>query len=578
MPTCRDSFAASSLDPTDNPKNKSWKRDVVCTPKRPLVLLILDGFGYHNSSPYNAIEKANPSQWNQWWQTNPHSLLEASGENVGLPSGQMGNSEVGHMHIAAGRTILQDYTRINAAISSGEFNKNPVFLQLIHDVSEKTPPHASSTSFRALSEESPSVPEIPHYVRDDLGNIRDDVPTLHVMGLLSKGGVHSHQEHLFAFLKLCHEHGLQNIQLHLFLDGRDTPPKIALEDIAQLNLCLEQYPCARIASLSGRYFAMDRDNRWERTEAVYKLLTKSTSQFKFPTAETAVQAFYNDNITDEFIPPTLIGEPKPIVDGDSIFFFNFRSDRARQLTHTFLDDSFDFFIRNHKIKLQHFVCMTEYNSEINTEIAFPPRKLPDTLGEIISKHGLTQLRVAETEKYAHVTFFFNGGVEHPFPGETRVLIPSPKVSSYDLKPEMSIQGITEVIVDAILSQTYDVIIANFANADMVGHTGNMNAAINAIKNIDKSLAKIGAAINHVHGHLLITADHGNAEIMFDEKTKQPHTAHTNEPVPFVYVGPLKCSLLPHGSLIDVAPTVLQILNIPIPSVMEGHSLLSEGQI
>ena len=509
--------------------------------KSPLVLLILDGFGHHQPSPYNAITEAYPAQWNEWWTSKPHCLLEASGEAVGLPAGQMGNSEVGHMHISAGRIIPQDFTQINEAIQNGAFEKNPVFYQLLQDVKNST------------------------------GN---QSAALHVMGLLSPGGIHSHETHLYAFLKLCQQHQLQGIQLHLFLDGRDTPPQSALDYLSQLNTYLESYPVARIASLSGRYFAMDRDNRWSRTEAVYLLLTESVSDYQFETPEAALQFFYAKAITDEFIPPTLIGSSKPIKSGDSIFFFNFRSDRARQLTYAFLEQSWQRFERKVVPSLQHFVCMTEYDKNIDVNIAFPPRSLPETLGEVISKEGLTQLRIAETEKYAHVTFFFNGGVEAAFNGEARTLIPSPQVSTYDLQPEMSTNEIAEVIVDAIKNNTYDVIIANFANADMIGHTGNLNATISAIETIDKALTRIGKAVEEIQGHLLITADHGNAEIMFDEQTKQPHTAHTNEPVPFLYVGPPIKSIASHGTLTDVAPTVLELLGISIPTVMTGRSLIT----
>lgn len=533
---------------------------------KPLVLIILDGWGCSASNPYNAISLAKTPQWNQWKQNFPYCELEASSQFVGLPSRQMGNSEVGHMHIGAGRIIPQDLTQINQAIKDGDFEKNEVLLNLIHSV-------------------------------------KKDGKFLHVMGLFSDGGVHSHEHHLFSFLALCHQHHFKEIALHLFLDGRDTSPQNALNSLARLQRTLKEYPGARICSITGRYFAMDRDHRWERVQPFYELVTKGESNFHFKTPEEAIEYFYAEGQTDEFVPPTLIGEKKAIEAGDSVFFFNFRADRARQLTEAFLSSSFQGFTRPIQPQLKYFVTMTEYGKHLQTEVAFPPLELVNTLGEIISNNQLYQLRIAETEKYAHVTFFFNGGTEASFPNEKRLLIPSPKVQTYDLLPQMSAPKLTDALVDAIKSQTYDLIICNYANADMVGHTGNLKAAIEAIECLDQCFIRLGKALNDVNGALLMTADHGNVECMFDESSNQPHTAHTCEPVPFLFIGKnweLSATKKKYsaqgvtdttkdsqsenqidrnkkvktvGSLIDIAPTILALLNIPQPKEMTGQALL-----
>lgn len=507
---------------------------------KPLVLMILDGWGYQENTEHNAIALANTPQWDEWWSTRPHILLDASGHQVGLPDEQMGNSEVGHMHIGAGRIIPQDFTRINDAIANGEFAQNPVFLELLEDMKKQG-------------------------------------KTLHVMGLLSPGGVHSHENHLFAFLALCHQQKFNHVCLHLFLDGRDTPPQSALQSIALLNQQLEKYPVATICSVTGRYFAMDRDQRWERIAAVYHLLTDGQSNYHFETAEAAITAFYAEKKFDEFIPPTIIGKGKPIENGDSVLFFNFRADRARQLTQAFLNEPFNGFIRLSQPSLTHFVSMTRYSKNLATECAFPPMSLHNTLGEIIANHGLSQLRIAETEKYAHVTFFFNGGSEHVFANEDRILIPSPPVATYDLLPEMSAPELTRALVDAIRSEAYDVIICNYANADMVGHTGDFNATIKAIECLDRCMHDVWQALAEIGGALLITADHGNAEAMFDVSTCQAHTAHTCQPVPFLYVGGDWQFISSIGSLIDVAPTMLALLGIKQPNEMTGRALLAENQ-
>lgn len=505
---------------------------------KPLVLMILDGWGFRKDTEHNAIAAAKTPQWDEWWLTRPHILLEASGTQVGLPDEQMGNSEVGHMHIGAGRVINQDFTRINEAIAKGEFNQNPVFTNLIED-------------------------------------LKTSGKTLHVMGLLSPGGVHSHENHLFAFLALCAEHKFTQINLHLFLDGRDTPPQSALQSLEKLNQQLAKYPAITIGSITGRYFAMDRDQRWERLAPVYQLLTQAKSNYQFKTPEEAINTFYAEGKSDEFIPPTLIGKGKAIEDGDSVLFFNFRADRARQLTKAFIDESFNGFIRAKCPKLAHFVSMTHYAKNLATEVAFPPLPLHNTLGEIIAANGLSQLRIAETEKYAHVTFFFNGGSEQVFPNEDRILISSPLVATYDLLPEMSAPELTRALVDAIHSEAYDVIICNYANADMVGHSGNFNATVKAIECLDSCMHEVWQALANTGGALLITADHGNAEAMYDEKTCQAHTAHTCQPVPLLYVGGDWHFTRSKGSLIDVAPTMLALLGIDQPDEMTGSALLAE---
>lgn len=503
----------------------------------PLVLIILDGFGYCENSLYNAIANANTPQLDFWWKHHPHTLLEASGQSVGLPELQMGNSEVGHMHIGAGRRVPQDLTRINEAIEEGDFNKNPVLIKTITDMKKNN--HA-----------------------------------LHIMGLLSEGGVHSHEQHLFSFLALCHQQQFFNVVIHLFLDGRDTSPQAARKSLTALNQCLNRHPVGYIASMTGRFYALDRDKRWDRIEPVYRLLTEGLEDVHDQSAEEALNTYYENGIYDEFIPPTQLKPNATIKTGDAIFFFNFRADRARELSEAFLNDSFHGFHRQQRPHLHSFCTMTDYSDTLKTEVLFKPLVLKNTLGELLSNAGLTQLRIAETEKYAHVTFFFNGGAEQTYPGETRMLIPSPHVKTYDLKPEMSAPELTSVLVKAIQDNTYDVIICNYANADMVGHTGNMEATIQAIECLDTCLKSVGDAIQLKHGHLLITADHGNAECMFNEKTNQPQTAHTNEPVPFFYIGPTMKQLQKnHGTLSDVAPTILDLLGLKKPPEMTGHSLL-----
>lgn len=507
----------------------------------PLVLMILDGWGYNESDKHNAIAKAHTPQWDEWWHTCPHILLQASGLPVGLPDEQMGNSEVGHMHIGAGRVIQQDFTRINESIKNGEFGNNPVFNQMLSELQQNN-------------------------------------KSLHIMGLFSPGGVHSHEEHLFALLALCDRKQFNAVHLHLFLDGRDTPPQSVLQSIERLNNQLKIHPVAVINSISGRYYAMDRDKRWERMEPVYNVLTQAQSESHFSDAISAIHSYYQQNLSDEFIPPTLIGDTKAIEDGDAVLFFNFRADRARQLTAAFIDPSFDGFARTVQPQLSYFVTMTQYDKNIPTTMAYPPIPLNNTLGEVLAAQGLTQLRIAETEKYAHVTFFFNGGNELVFDNEDRILIPSPKVATYDLQPEMSAPELTAALVDAINRQAYDVIICNYANADMVGHSGDFNATVRAIECLDQCMNQVWQALAKKGGKLLITADHGNAEEMYDDTTLQAHTAHTSEPVPFVYVGGDWHFTRTEGTLIDIAPTLLNLIGLKPPKEMTGHILLEKNHV
>ncbi|QBR85007.1 2,3-bisphosphoglycerate-independent phosphoglycerate mutase [Legionella israelensis] len=507
--------------------------------RTPLVLMILDGWGYNENADHNAIHAARTPQWDKWWNTRPHMLLQASGQSVGLPDAQMGNSEVGHMHLGAGRILSQDFTRINQSIRDDRFSENTIFNQTID-------------------------------------HLKETGKSMHVMGLLSPGGVHSHEDHLFAFLDLCAEKQFQSLCLHLFLDGRDTPPQSALQSVHRLNQQLTQLPGAKICSITGRYYAMDRDKRWERIKPAYHLITAAESEHHYPAAEEAIKEYYLSGVSDEFIPPTHINDGTPIKNGDAVFFFNFRADRARQLTSAFIDEEFQGFERKTQPKLSAFISMTQYSKDLNTICAFPPLKMQHTLGEIISEYGLTQLRIAETEKYAHVTFFFNGGTEEVFADEDRILVPSPQVATYDLQPEMSAPELTMALVDAINSQAYDVIICNYANADMVGHSGNFSATVRAIECLDKCMSQVWSALKKHKGQLLITADHGNAETMYDETTHQPHTAHTCMPVPLLYIGhPQWKFTQQNGSLVDVAPSILALLDIEKPAEMTGKALLEK---
>jgi 2,3-bisphosphoglycerate-independent phosphoglycerate mutase len=511
----------------------------MATRPRPFALIILDGWGYREEKNANAIAHAKKPHWDYLWEHYPHTLVAGSGSCVGLPAGQMGNSEVGHLNMGAGRVIYQDYTRIDNAIADREFFSNPVLVSAVVQ---------AQASGKAL----------------------------HILGLLSPGGVHSHENQIFALIDLASRHKLTNVYIHPFLDGRDTPPRSALLSLEKLIACCEEFKCGTIASIIGRYYAMDRDKRWERVQSAYDLLTAGISEFIAPDALSALEFAYARGENDEFVKATSIHAsgvaPFVIEDGDTVVFMNFRADRARELTHAFIDKDFSGFARLRKPRLKEFVTLTEYDATFPLRTAFAPDRLTHILGEYLSELGLHQLRIAETEKYAHVTFFFNGGTEKPYLGEDRVLIPSPKVATYDLAPAMSARELTDRLVQEIKSQRYDVIICNFANPDMVGHTGNFDATVKAIEVIDECLAKITAALLECGGEALITADHGNAELMFDENTGQAHTAHTQELVPLIYIGrPAQVSSV-NAVLSDIAPTMLNLMDIPQPAEMTGRAL------
>jgi len=503
---------------------------------KPLVLIILDGFGHSDNPQSNAVLAAKTPVLDQLYARYPNGLISGSGMDVGLPDGQMGNSEVGHMNLGAGRVVYQDLTRITKAIRDGEFFENPV-----------------------------------------LGAALDKAvaagKAVHLMGLLSDGGVHSHQDHLMAMAEMAVRRGAERIYLHAFLDGRDTPPKSAEPFIALLDAHFATLGKGRIASLIGRYYAMDRDNRWERVEAAYQLIVEGQANHQAATALEGLQAAYARGESDEFVAATCIGTPVKVEDGDAVIFMNFRADRARELSRAFVEPDFQGFTRSRMPKLADFVMLTRYAEDIPAPSAFTPDSLSNVLGEYLANQGKTQLRIAETEKYAHVTFFFSGGREEPFAGEERILTPSPKVATYDLQPEMSAAEVTDRLVEAIEQQRFDVIIANYANGDMVGHTGVFAAAVKAVECLDSCLGRLQAALEKVGGEALITADHGNVEQMADESTGQAHTAHTCEPVPFIYLGQRPVRVRAGGVLADVAPTLLQLLALPKPCEMTGHSLL-----
>mgnify|MGYP003390361081 CR=1 FL=1 len=503
---------------------------------KPLVLIILDGFGHSENTEYNAIHSANKPVYDQLLATQPHSLISGNGMDVGLPDGQMGNSEVGHMNLGAGRVVYQDFTRVTKAISDGDFFSNEVLCRAVD---------------KAVA----------------------GGKAVHILGLLSAGGVHSHQDHLAAMAELAAQRGAEKIYLHAFLDGRDTPPRSAQPSIELLDSTFARLGKGRIASLIGRYFAMDRDNRWDRVEQAYQLITDGQAQFHADSAVQGLQAAYARDESDEFVKATAIGSPVKVEDGDALVFMNFRADRAREITRAFVEPDFKEFARPRIAQLAEFVMLTQYAASIPAPCAFKKASLDNVLGEYLAKHGKTQLRIAETEKYAHVTFFFSGGREEPFEGEERILIPSPNVATYDLQPQMSAPEVTDRIVDAIEQQRYDVIIVNYANGDMVGHTGVFSAAVQAVECLDQCLGRIVTALQKVDGEALITADHGNVEQMEDLCTGQAHTAHTCEPVPFIYVGQRALTLRDGGVLADVAPTMLKLLGLPQPAEMTGLSIV-----
>jgi 2,3-bisphosphoglycerate-independent phosphoglycerate mutase len=507
---------------------------------KPLVLLVLDGWGYRENPEYNAIAQARKPTWDHLWQTYPHTLIHASEAAVGLPSSQMGNSEVGHLNLGAGRVVYQEYTRINRAIGAGTFFSNKTLTDVV-DLAVTTG------------------------------------KSVHILGLLSPGGVHSHEDHIRAMAELAVRRGAHQVYLHAFLDGRDTPPQSAASSIRAMEERFKTLGRGRIVSVIGRYYAMDRDHRWPRVQAAYDLITQGKAEFTATSASQALEMAYARGEGDEFVKATTIvapGEPPVTIgDGDVVVFMNFRSDRARQITRPFIEPGFDGFARAVWPRLGRFVSLTEYQSEFHIPVAFPPERLRNVFGAYVASLGLHQLRIAETEKYAHVTFFFNGGAEAPFPYEDRILVPSPTdVPTYNKKPEMSAPEVTDKMVAAIGSGRYDVIICNYANPDMVGHTGDFAATIKAIEVLDGCLARIVEAAQAAGGELLITADHGNAEQMFDIETTQAHTAHTVNPVPFVYVG-RKARSAKTGALEDVAPTLLYLMGVPIPPEMSGHPLV-----
>ncbi|CAG67222.1 2,3-bisphosphoglycerate-independent phosphoglycerate mutase [Acinetobacter baylyi] len=505
--------------------------------KIPHVLVIMDGIGHREAIKDNAFLAAKTPSLSMMKQKHPHSLISGSGEDVGLPDGQMGNSEVGHMNLGAGRVLYQDFTRITKDIRDGVFFEHEV---LVDAVEKAKAVHGA----------------------------------VHIMGLLSEGGVHSHEDHIVAMCELALKRGA-TVYLHAFLDGRDTPPKSAQPSLEKLDALFAQYPeQGRIVSMIGRYFAMDRDNRWDRVEQAYRLLTESEA---VRTAQSAVQGLelaYAAGESDEFVKATRIGDAVAVQDGDSIVFMNFRADRARELTRAFVEHDFSGFTRQRIPHLSKFVMLTRYQATIDAPVAYMPEALHNSIGEYLSNLGKTQLRIAETEKYAHVTFFFSGGREDEYPGEKRILIPSPNVATYDLKPEMSAYEVTDQLVNAIDSGEFDLLVVNYANGDMVGHTGIFDAAVKAVEAVDTCLGRVYQAVMAKHGHMIITADHGNVEQMQDYQSGQVHTQHTTELVPFIYVGPTQAVIAEGGVLADVAPTLLNLMQLPVPAEMQGRNLIT----
>lgn len=510
--------------------------------KRPVALIILDGFGYSPEAKHNAIANAKAPTWQALWEKAPRTTIGTSGMSVGLPEGQMGNSEVGHMTLGAGRVVYQNYTRINKAISDGDFFTNTVYCDAID---------------KAVAADK----------------------AVHVMGLLSPGGVHSHEEHIFAMLELAAKRGAKKLYLHASLDGRDCPPRSAAPSIEKAEAKFKEIGVGHIASVIGRFYSLDRDNRWDRVQAAYDVMSHAKADFTAASAMDALNAAYERDENDEFVKATVISSadlpPAEMEDGDAVIFMNFRPDRARQITRAFVEDDFNDFERAKYAKLSTFVMTTEYSADIDTPCAYPPEDIVNSFGEVLEQKNLTQLRIAETEKYAHVTFFFSGGQEKEYGGEDRILVPSPKVETYDLKPEMSAYEVTEKLVEAIESEKYDAIICNYANCDQVGHTGIYDAAVQAVEAVDECLAKVFAALEKVGGEALITADHGNVEEMFDEATGQAHTQHTTLPVPLVYVGEKNLTLTEGGSLADIAPSMLDLMGVEQPTEMNGRTLIQK---
>ena len=508
--------------------------------KKPLVLMILDGWGYREDEQSNAILAANTPVLDELWATCPHTLISGSGLDVGLPDGQMGNSEVGHVNLGAGRVVYQDFTRVTKAIDDGEFEHNPTLVENID---------------KAINAGK----------------------AVHLMGLLSPGGVHSHEDHIVATIEMAASRGAKKVYFHAFLDGRDTPPRSAKTSIERIEALFSKLNCGRLASIIGRYYAMDRDNRWNRVEQSYDLMVSGIAQYSYENGVDALAAAYERDENDEFVAATTIAaqgqDAVQINDGDTVIFLNFRADRAREMTRAFVDKDFDGFAKKKAPVLSGFVMLTEYAADIDAPAAFAPEPLTNVLGEWFEKHGKTQLRISETEKYAHVTFFFSGGRENEFEGETRELIPSPQVATYDLQPEMNSEMLTDKLVEAIKSGKFDAIICNYPNGDMVGHSGVFEAAVKACEAVDHCIGRVVAALKEYGGEALITADHGNAEQMANPATGQAHTAHTSEPVPFIYVG-RDAAPSAGKALSDVAPTMLHLMGMEQPSEMTGTPIMT----
>ncbi|MCX7032473.1 MAG: 2,3-bisphosphoglycerate-independent phosphoglycerate mutase [Arenimonas sp.] len=501
---------------------------------KPFLLLILDGWGHREETADNALAQARLPNWRRLMAEFPHTLVHTEGRHVGLPDGQMGNSEVGHMNIGAGRIVYQDLTRVDAAIEDGSFYDNAELV-------------AACRAAKANG------------------------GALHVMGLLSPGGVHSHEEHLFAMIELARREGVGDIAIHAFLDGRDTPPRSAEDSLHRLlAICADGD--AHVATISGRYYAMDRDQRWDRVERAYRAIAEADADDVASDAITALHAAYGRGENDEFVLPTVINGGRAMRDGDAVVFMNFRADRARQLTSAFVAPGFSGFAKPRAIALSRFVCLSEYDATLPAPVAFGAEDLRNTLGDVLAANGLTQLRIAETEKYAHVTFFMSGGREALVEGEERAMIPSPKVATYDLQPEMNLPQLTARLTADIRAQKHDVILCNIANPDMVGHSGILAAAVKAAEAVDDALGAIRTALESVGGEMIVTADHGNVEMMRDPETGQPHTSHTVGPVPLVYVG-RRATLREGGALRDIAPTLLHLIGLPAPPEMTGRSLV-----
>lgn len=506
---------------------------------RPVMLVILDGWGWREDPADNAVLQANTPTFDRLWSRGPRAFLDTSGLDVGLPRGQMGNSEVGHTNIGAGRVVMQDLPRIGLAIEDGSLARNPALLELIEA-------------------------------------LKRGGGTCHLMGLVSPGGVHSHQDHAVALARVVAGAGVP-VRVHAFTDGRDTPPQSGRDDLARLQAALPDG--AKIATVCGRYYAMDRDNRWDRVERAHRALVEAQGAY-FADAASAMDAAYGGGVTDEFVVPAVIGNYAGMRDGDGLLCFNFRADRVRELLSALLDPAFEGFARKQRVAFAAAVGMTRYSDALapSMRALFPPQIMDKLLGEVVSEAGRTQVRMAETEKYPHVTYFLNGGREQPYPGESRIMVPSPKVATYDLQPEMSAPELAEKAVAAILSGEYDLIVLNFANPDMVGHTGSLPAAIRAVETVDEGLGRIAHAIERAGGALLVTADHGNCELMRDPNTGGPHTAHTTNPVPVLLYDPAReargeSASLADGRLGDIAPTLLALMGLPQPAEMTGRSLL-----